>query len=58
MCAMGAPMEGRLIEGKFSLVLESSGALKSEKCRFLAVIFFLFNPVPMCGFYRHSGVVY
>ena len=40
MGTMGAPMLGRLRQGKVALVLESSGALKSEKCGFLAVIFF------------------
>lgn len=44
-------MTGRLTQGKFAPVLESSGALKSEKYGFLAVIFFiLFNHVRCTGF--------
>ena len=34
-------MLGRLTQGKVAPVLESSGALKREKCGFLAVIFFI-----------------
>ena len=56
MHAMGASMAGRLTQGKFASVLESFGALKSEKCGYFAVIFF-FNPVLVHGFYRRVGAV-
>ena len=52
MRVMGAPMAGRLTQGKVAPVLESYGALKSEKFIFLVVIFFyltLFQCAGFCG---------
>ena len=37
-------MLGHLRQGKVAPVLESSGALKSEKCVFFAIILFIYLP--------------